>query len=236
MGTGQQAVVVAGRRCGRLCHHRMPLPPPRVAPLLPAAAAISALACISVQPRVLVPGQREGMEASLWPMSRPVPQLQSFRVISAMTRSPVSSSRACSSGTPSAFCTHTALATSHTSASLSQARTERQNGAGPWPLAAKPPPGLGLLRRSRRLAVHLVIPYDASLAQHDGLFGERDRHMMWPSCGDQRLGAARRSRKGGVRRSWRSSAGRPTPGGAHRTPPSGRTPPAGCSRTLPRAP
>jgi hypothetical protein len=98
--------------------------------------------------------------------------------------------------------------------------------------------GLGLLRRSRRLdlAVHLVIPYDASLAQHDGLFGERDRHMMWPSCGDQRLGAARRSRKGGVRRSWRSSAGSPTPGGAHRTPPSGRTPPAGCSRTLPRAP
>ena len=86
MGTGQQAVVVAGRRCGRLCHHRMPLPPPRVAPLLPAAAAISALACISVQPRVLVPGQREGMEASLWPMSRPVPQLQSFRVISALAR------------------------------------------------------------------------------------------------------------------------------------------------------
>ena len=76
----------------------------------------------------------------------------------------------------------------------------------------------------------------ASLAQHDGLFGERDLHMMWPSCGDHRLGAARRSRKGGVRRSWRSSAGRPTPGGAHRTPLSGRTPPAGCSRTLPRAP
>ena len=120
-----------------------PLPPPLVAPLLPAAAAISARACISAQPRMLVPGQREGMEASLWPMSRPVPQLQSFRVISAMTRSPVSSSRACSSGTPSAFCTHTALATSHTSASLSQARTERQNGAGPWPLAAKPPPGSG---------------------------------------------------------------------------------------------
>jgi hypothetical protein len=48
--------------------------------------------------------------------------------------------------------------------------------------------GLGLLRRSRRLdlAVHLVIPYDASLSQHDVLFGERDLHMMWPSCGDHR--------------------------------------------------
>ena len=66
MGIGKQVVVVAGRRCGRLCHHRMPLPPPRVTPLLPAAAAISARACISVQPRVLVPGQREGMEASLY--------------------------------------------------------------------------------------------------------------------------------------------------------------------------
>ena len=74
-----------------------PLPPPIVAPLLPAAAAISARACISAQPRMLVPGQREGMEASLWPMSRPVPQLQSFRVISAMTRSPVSRFCPCTS-------------------------------------------------------------------------------------------------------------------------------------------
>ena len=226
MGTGQQAVVVAGRRCGRLCHHRMPLPPPRVAPLLPAAAAISALACISVQPRVLVPGQREGMEASLWPMSRPVPQLQSFRVISAMTRSPVSSSMQ--------FGHAKCLLYAHGPRDLAYKRVPSRRHERRDRTAQ----GLGLLRRSRRLdlAVHLVIPYDASLAQHDGLFGERDRHMMWPSCGDQRLGAARRSRKGGVRRSWRSSAGRPTPGGAHRTPPSGRMPPAGCSRTLPRAP
>ena len=43
-----------------------PLPPLRVAPLLPAAAVISARACISAQPRMLVPGQREGMEASLY--------------------------------------------------------------------------------------------------------------------------------------------------------------------------
>ena len=103
-----------------------PLPPPRVAPLL--AAAISARACISAQPRMLVPGQREGMEASLWPMSRPVPQLQSFHVISAMTRSPVSSSRACSSGTPSAFCTHTALATSYTS----ESHLAGTNGKSEW--------------------------------------------------------------------------------------------------------
>ena len=50
MGTGQQAVVVAGRRCGRLCHHRVwrrcfrpPLPSRR----LPASASSRGCWCLA---------------------------------------------------------------------------------------------------------------------------------------------------------------------------------------------